>query len=127
MLDLGLQVSKLGKSSATYEVGVFERGKENVRAVGGYTHVFVDKDLKRPAPDGMSSETRNGLEKLLLPGKPKIWGVSQLCDEDSWLQLPFIDQMQDAEENEDDPDLTLYELAHLELSRRSKWLEPGLA
>lgn len=72
MLDLGLRVSKLGKASATYEVGVFEQGKENVRAVGGYTHVFVEKDKKRPALDGMASETRNGLAKLLLPCKPKI-------------------------------------------------------
>lgn len=127
MLDLGLQVSKLGISSATYEVGVFERGKENVRAVGGYTHVFADKDLKRPAPDGMSSETRNGLEKLLLSGKPKIWGVSQLCDKDTWPQLPYIEQMQDAEENEVDPDPSLYQLVHPELSRCSKWLEQGLA
>lgn len=72
MLDLGLRVTKLGKTSATYEVGVFEQGNADVRAVGGYTHVFVDKDKKRPALDGMFSETRNGLEKLLLPSKPKI-------------------------------------------------------
>lgn len=72
MLDLGLRVSNLGKASATYEVGVFDQGKENVRAVGGYTHVFVEKDKKRPALDGMASETRNGLAKLLLPSKPKI-------------------------------------------------------
>lgn len=72
MLDLGLRVSTLGNASATYEVGVFERGKEDVRAVGGYTHVFVDRDKKRPALDGMSSGTRNGLVKLLLPSKPKI-------------------------------------------------------
>lgn len=72
MLDLGLRVSKLGKTSATYEVGVFEQGNPNVRAVGGYTHVFVDKDKMRPALDGMFSDIRNGLEKLLLPTKPKI-------------------------------------------------------
>lgn len=72
MLDLGLRVSKLGKASATYEVGIFERGKEDVRAVGGYTHVFVEIDTRRPALDGMSIETRYGLEKLLLPSRPKI-------------------------------------------------------
>ncbi|MCJ1465760.1 hypothetical protein MMC07_004379 [Pseudocyphellaria aurata] len=72
MLDLGLRVSKLGKASATYEVGVFERGKEDVRAVGGYTHVFVEIGTRKPALGGMSVETRKGLEKLLPPSKPKI-------------------------------------------------------
>lgn len=34
VVDLALRVSKLGKSSVTYEIGVFERGQEEVKAVG---------------------------------------------------------------------------------------------
>ena len=69
IVDLGLRVTKLGKSSVTYEVGVFERGSEDVRAVGGYTHVFVDRGTNRPAAEGMSDEIRQGLQKIV--GKEK--------------------------------------------------------
>ena len=34
MLDVGLRVVKLGKSSVMYECGVFEEGDEAVKAVG---------------------------------------------------------------------------------------------
>ncbi|KAI9870574.1 MAG: hypothetical protein M1830_004086, partial [Pleopsidium flavum] len=66
LVDLALRVNKLGKSSVTYEIAVFERGAEDVRAVGGFIHVFVNKDKNRPAADGMTGETRKGLEKLLV-------------------------------------------------------------
>jgi len=65
-VDLSLRVNKLGKSSVTYEIAVFERGAEDVRAVGGFIHVFEDKDKNRPAAEGMSGEVRKGLEKLLV-------------------------------------------------------------
>ena len=56
VVDLGLRVNKLGKSSVTYEVGVFERGQDDVRAVGGFIHVFVDRNRPaRPAVSGMVS------------------------------------------------------------------------
>lgn len=71
-MDLGLRVNKLGKSSVTYEVGVFECGKEDVKAVGGYTHVFVERETNRPAATGMSEEFRRGLERLLVVEKSKI-------------------------------------------------------
>ena len=65
VVDLGLRVNKLGQSSVTYEVGVFEKGYDNVRAVGGYTHVFVDRNSNRPSANGMSDEVRTGLVSLL--------------------------------------------------------------
>ena len=72
VVDLGLRVNKLGKSSVAYEVGVFERGKDDVRVVGGYTHVFVERERNRPAPNGMAEDIRRGLKKLLDDGKPKL-------------------------------------------------------
>lgn len=72
IVDLGLCVNKLGKSSVTYEIGLFERGKEDVRAVGGYTHVFVQKETNRPAASGMPEEIRRGLGKLLVDQKAKL-------------------------------------------------------
>ncbi|KAL2053013.1 hypothetical protein ABVK25_006650 [Lepraria finkii] len=71
-IDLGLRINKLGKSSVAYEVGVFEQGKDDVRAVGGYTHVFVEREKNRPAANGMSDEIRRGLERLLRDGTPKL-------------------------------------------------------
>ena len=65
VVDLALRVNKLGKSSVTYEIGVFERGQEEVKAVGEFVHVFVDRDSRRPGKDGMSGELKTGLEKLL--------------------------------------------------------------
>ena len=62
-------MNKLGKSSVAYEVGVFEEGKENVSAVGGYTHVFVDNTSRKSAT--IDDRTRRGL-KSLLPASPKL-------------------------------------------------------
>ena len=66
MLELGLRVTKLGKSSVTYEIGVFEEGVESAAAVGGYTHVFVESGSRKTGK--MSKEIREGLEKLVVVG-----------------------------------------------------------
>ncbi|EFR04812.1 thioesterase [Nannizzia gypsea CBS 118893] len=66
VLELGLRVVKLGKSSVTYEVGVFKQGEEAVKVVGGFTHVFVEKKDMKPTSAGMKSEIRKGLERLLV-------------------------------------------------------------
>jgi len=79
-LDLALSVVKLGKSSVTYEIGVFEaapatasggedkKNKEDqdyqkVCAVGSFVHVFVDSKSRRPKD--MESQLRVGLEQLM--------------------------------------------------------------
>lgn len=72
IVDLGLRVNKLGRSSVTYEVGLFERGKKEVRAIGNYTHIFVQRETNKPAASGMPEGIRMGLEKLLLDEKPKL-------------------------------------------------------
>ena len=72
IVDLALRVNKLGKSSVTYEIGVFEGRKEDVRAVGGFTHVFVDREKNRPAAKGMSEELRRGLERILYHEKSRL-------------------------------------------------------
>lgn len=66
VLDLALRVNKLGKSSVTYEIGVFEQGQQDVKAVGQFVHVFVDRDTRRPGPEGMAEQTKSGLAYLLL-------------------------------------------------------------
>ncbi|KAH8725810.1 HotDog domain-containing protein [Phaeosphaeriaceae sp. PMI808] len=71
LVDLALRVNTLGKSSVTYEIGVFERGHDQVKAVGQFVHVFVDRESRRPAPSGMASELKRGLE-LLTTTTPKL-------------------------------------------------------
>jgi acyl-CoA thioester hydrolase len=68
VVDLALRVNKLGKSSVTYEIGVFERCQEEVKAVGEFIHVFVDRESRRPDGDGMADALKVGLEKLSVQG-----------------------------------------------------------
>ncbi|KAL1304200.1 hypothetical protein AAFC00_000623 [Neodothiora populina] len=74
LVDLGLRVEKLGKNSVTYEIGVFERGVEEVKAVGQFVHVFVDRETRRPRAEGMMLGMREGLGRLLVKGSEEVEG-----------------------------------------------------
>ncbi|RMZ87411.1 hypothetical protein DV736_g5363, partial [Chaetothyriales sp. CBS 134916] len=68
VLDVGLRVVKLGRTSVTYEVGFFRAGEEGVKAVGGSTHIWVEqKDgvLGRPLKEGMPDVMRSGYLRLM--------------------------------------------------------------
>ncbi|KAI0824480.1 thioesterase [Trametes gibbosa] len=69
VLDLGLRVTKLGSSSITYEIAVFEEHAHAPSAVGGYTHVFVDRHTRKSTP--ISPDARTALQSLL-PDPPKL-------------------------------------------------------
>lgn len=64
--ELALRVNKLGKSSVTYEIALFEKGVDKVKSVGEFVHVFVDRTTSRPSVNGMNDEMRRGLERLLV-------------------------------------------------------------
>lgn len=67
VVECGLRIVKLGKSSVMYEVGIFKKGEDDVKAVGGSTHVFVhqiDGKLGKPSKDGMPASMRQGYERL---------------------------------------------------------------
>jgi acyl-CoA thioester hydrolase len=66
VVDLALRVNKLGKSSVTYEIGVFEKGQEEPKAIGEFIHVFVDRDSRKPGKDGMAEELKDGLNQLVV-------------------------------------------------------------
>jgi acyl-CoA thioester hydrolase len=66
VVDLALRVNKLGKSSVTYEIGVFERGHDEVKAVGEFVHVFVERESRRPGKEGMDANLKRGLENIVL-------------------------------------------------------------
>ncbi|OAL37949.1 hypothetical protein AYO20_02782 [Fonsecaea nubica] len=74
VVDCGLRIVKLGRASVMYEVGVFRRGDDDVKAVGGSTHVFVeqvDGNLGRPVEGGMPEEMRKGYQRLIDMANPR--------------------------------------------------------
>ncbi|KAF4956692.1 hypothetical protein FGADI_3681 [Fusarium gaditjirri] len=64
--ELALRVNKLGKSSVTYETALFEKGKEEVKVVGEFVQVYVDRATNRPLKDGMASTLREKLQDLVV-------------------------------------------------------------
>ncbi len=47
-VDVGLAVERLGSSSVTYRIGVFEAGSDEPSAQGHFIHVYVGRDSRRP-------------------------------------------------------------------------------
>lgn len=76
VVELGLRVVRLGKTSVLYEVGIFEQGHEQVKAVGGFVHVFCHRDStgNKSLKDGMPDQVKKGLRMLLEidPEKAKL-------------------------------------------------------
>ncbi|KAL4923492.1 acyl-CoA thioesterase [Aspergillus undulatus] len=72
ILELGLRVNKLGSTSVTYEVGVFKQGEKDVKVVGGYTHVWCERGVMRPAKGGMERGIREALGRLVVREGSKI-------------------------------------------------------
>ncbi len=71
--ELALRVNKLGKSSVTYEIALFEKGVEKVKSVGEFIQVFVDRDTGRPSATGLTEAMRQGLESILVgPAQSKL-------------------------------------------------------
>jgi acyl-CoA thioester hydrolase len=62
LIDAGLRVARLGRSSVRYEVGIFTRGVAHAAAQGWFVHVFVDRQTRRPAP--IPEGLRRALERI---------------------------------------------------------------
>jgi acyl-CoA thioester hydrolase len=48
VVDARMRVGKVGRSSVSYEIGLFIEGKEDCAATGRFVHVYVDRDTRRP-------------------------------------------------------------------------------
>ena len=67
LLNVGLRVKKLGKSSVTYDIGIFGEGEaQEIKAAGEFVHVFVERDSRKPLQTGMEQTIKKGLETLLV-------------------------------------------------------------
>jgi acyl-CoA thioester hydrolase len=62
-ITAGLKVTKLGRSSVTYAIGIFRNDDEQAAADGYFVHVFVDRASERPAP--IPERIRGALARLL--------------------------------------------------------------
>jgi acyl-CoA thioester hydrolase len=49
-LVVGLAVTRLGRSSVTYRLGVFRADDETITALGHWVHVYVDRASRKPQP-----------------------------------------------------------------------------
>ncbi|KAH8555112.1 thioesterase [Umbelopsis sp. PMI_123] len=65
VIEAGLAVTKIGKSSVTYKVGIFERGNEQASVVGGFTHVFVEPKHRKPVSQ-LPSAMKEGMASILI-------------------------------------------------------------
>ena len=65
ILDAGMRVGKLGRSSVRYEIGIFAPGDEQAAAQGHFVHVFVDRETRRPTD--LPAPLRASLERLVPP------------------------------------------------------------
>ncbi len=63
VIEAGLRVGHLGKSSVRYEIGLFSEGQQEAAAAGYFVHVFVDRATHKPEP--IPATIRVSLERLL--------------------------------------------------------------
>jgi acyl-CoA thioester hydrolase len=50
IIEAGLRVGRLGRSSVRYEVAIFKAGEDAAAASGHFVHVYVDRATRRPVP-----------------------------------------------------------------------------
>jgi len=62
VLEAGLRVAHVGRSSVRYEVGLFLQEAATAVAQGHFVHVFVDRATRRPVE--LASKLRQAVERL---------------------------------------------------------------
>ena len=62
VVEVGLRVGKLGRSSVRYELGIFRAEAEEPAAEGWFVHVFVGREDRRPRP--LPDPLRSALARL---------------------------------------------------------------
>ncbi len=68
VVDAGLRVEHLGRTSVRYGIGLFRSGSMAAAAEGWFVHVFVDRVSRRPAE--LSPVLRAALEQLKAEAHP---------------------------------------------------------
>jgi acyl-CoA thioester hydrolase len=50
VLEVGIRVAHIGRTSVRYELAVFRQGEPHASAQGHFVHVYVARDTRRPTP-----------------------------------------------------------------------------
>lgn len=61
-LEGALRVAHIGNSSVGYELAIFKAGEDKPAAEGHFTHVYVERATRRPAP--LPDALRKALERV---------------------------------------------------------------
>lgn len=64
VVEAGIRVDRIGRTSVTYSVGLFRQGDGEPAAFGHFTHVYVDRASQVPTP--IPEPMRAAMETLLL-------------------------------------------------------------
>ena len=64
VVEAGLAVERLGRSSVKYLIGLFKVGSETPAALGHFVHVFVDRQSMRPSE--IPANVRAALQRLVV-------------------------------------------------------------
>lgn len=65
VVEVGLRVAHIGRSSVRYDIGVFKNDDDQAAAEGFFVHVFVDRQTKRPT--GIPSRLRAHFQTIAMP------------------------------------------------------------
>jgi acyl-CoA thioester hydrolase len=60
VVEVGVRVAQIGRSSVRYEVGIFRKGASVAAAQGSFVHVYVDRGARRPVV--LPDDWRHALE-----------------------------------------------------------------
>jgi acyl-CoA thioester hydrolase len=61
-VEIGLAVEHVGSSSVRYRLGAFAKDADSASAEGHFTHVYVDRETRRPKP--LSDGWRDKLSEI---------------------------------------------------------------
>ena len=67
VLEVGIRVAHLGRSSVRYELAVFRHGEALASAQGHFVHVYVARESRRPTP--LPAGLKAALTALIPPEK----------------------------------------------------------
>jgi acyl-CoA thioester hydrolase len=64
VVEVGIRTAKIGRSSVTYEVGIFKQGQAEICAFGHFVHVYVDRASNTPTP--IPDKDRAAMQAILI-------------------------------------------------------------
>ena len=67
VIDAGLRVARIGRSSVRYEIGLFRQGDDAPAATGRFVHVWVDRAERHPVD--VPAAVRRALAPLCIDGR----------------------------------------------------------